>query len=121
MQNNIQTFDKATLMKIRAELNEVLAKYGDEAGLEFEIGSIKFSAQSFDVPVSCKIKGGQSRKDEVLKIVMQRHNLQETGLDGRVLKSYNSRQYRYPFVYELNGKMFKCSEESACRYFAKQA
>jgi hypothetical protein len=51
--------------------------------------------------------------------LMQRLNLQERGFDGRILKSYNSRQYRYPFVYELGGKMFKCSEDAAKRYFSK--
>ena len=44
----MKTFDKVTLMNIRKELNAVLAKYGDEAGLEFDVGSIKFSDDSFD-------------------------------------------------------------------------
>lgn len=115
----MKTFDKATLMNIRKELNAVLAKYGDEAGLEFDVGSIKFSDESFDAKLTCKIKGGQSLQDKMLLQIMQRLNLQERGLDGRVLKSYNSRQYRYPFIYELGGKSFKCSEDAAKRYFSK--
>lgn len=115
----MQTFDKATLMKVRAELNAVLAKYGSEAGLEFDIGSIKFTDQSFNATMSCKIKGGQTIQDKALVQMMQILNLQKNGLDGRVLKSYNSRQYRYPFIYEQYGKMYKCSQEQAQRYFVK--
>ena len=115
----MKTFDKVTLMNIRKELNAVLAKYGDDAGLQFEIGSIKFSDESFDAKLLCKIKGGQSLQDKALLQMMQQLNLQEHGLNGRVLKSYNSRQYRYPFVFEQGGKMFKCSEDQAKRYFAK--
>jgi len=115
----MKNFDKVTLMNIRKELNAVLAKYGDEVGLQFDVGSIKFSDESFDAKLSCKIKGGQSLQDKALLQMMQRLNLQEHGIDGRILKSYNSRQYRYPFVYELGGKMFKCSEDAAKRYFSK--
>jgi|GEM_PF-2579097 len=115
----MKNFDRATLATIRAELNAVLAKYGDEAGLQFELGSMKFSDQSFEVKMSCKIKGGQSMKDKALVAMMEMLNLRENGSDGRVLKAYNSRQYRYPFVYEQYGKMFKCTQEQAMRYFAE--
>ena len=115
----MKNFDRATLATNRAELNAVLAKYGNEAGLQFELGSMKFSDQSFEVKMSCKIQGGQSLKDKALVQMMEMFNLQENGVGGRILKSYNSRQYKYPFIYEQGGKMFKCSQEQAVRYFAK--
>ena len=53
----MKNFDKVTLMNIRKELNAVLAKYGDEAGLEFDVGSIKFSDESFDAKIVVQNQG----------------------------------------------------------------
>ena len=114
----IAKFDKTTLQNIRKELNAVLAKYAQSEGLEISIGNIKFSDADFEAKLSCKIAGAKTFTDAILESVMKSNNLKEFGTNGRKLVSYNSRNYRYPFVYEQNGKRFKCSIESAKSYFA---
>ena len=115
----IAKFDKATLQNIRRELNAVLAKYGSSEGLELSLGNIKFSDNDFEAKLNCKIAGAKTRVDAMLESAMKAHKLNELGAGNRRLVSYNSRNYRYPFIYEQNGKRFKCSVEQAEAHFKK--
>lgn len=115
----ITKFDKATLQAIRRDLNAVLAKYAEANGMEMSVGNIKFSEGDFEAKVNAKIKGAKTMVDKVLESVMASRGLQAAGVGGRTLVAYNSRSYKYPFVYEQNGKRFKCSTESAMLYFKK--
>lgn len=115
----IAKFDKVTLQKMRKELNDVLAKYAASEGLEISIGNIKFSDNDFEAKLNCKIAGAKTFVDTMLESVMKLNMLNEVGIGNRRLVSYNSRNYRYPFIYEQNGKRFKCSTEQAKAYFSK--
>ena len=115
----IAKFDKVTLQKMRKELNDVLAKYAASEGLEISIGNIKFSDNDFEAKLNCKIAGKKTLVDAMLESVMKSYSLSENGIGGRRLVSYNSRNYRYPFIYEQGGKRFKCSIEQAEAYFKK--
>ena len=115
----ITKFDKATLQAIRRDLNAVLAKYAEANGMEMSVGNIKFSDGDFEAKVNAKIKGAKTMTDKILESVMAARGLQEMGTGGRKLVGYNSRSYKYPFVYEKGGKRFKCSDESAVLYFKK--
>lgn len=113
----IAKFDKTTLQNIRRELNAVLAKYADANGMEISIGNIKFSDGEFEGKLNAKIKGAKTMRDSILESVMAQRGLTSNGKGGRILVGYNSRSYKYPFVYEQNGKRFKCTAESAATYF----
>ena len=113
----IAKFDKTTLQNIRRELNEVLQKYAEANGMEMCVGNIKFSDGDFEAKVSAKIKGAKSTTDKILESVMKSRGLKEIGAGGRKLVGYNSRSYKYPFVYEQAGKRFKCTTEAAVSYF----
>ncbi len=115
----ISKFDKVTLQAIRRDLNAVLAKYAQANGMEMSVGNIKFSEGDFEAKVNAKIVGAKTMTDKILESVIASRGLQEVGLAGRKLVGYNSRSYKYPFVYEQNGKRFKCSTESAMMYFKK--
>ena len=115
----IAKFDRATLQNIRRELNAVLEKYASANGMEMSLGNIKFSDGDFEAKLNAKIVGAKTMKDKVLESVMAARGLQEMGTGGRRLVGYNTRSYKYPFVYEQGGKRFKCSDESAAMYFKK--
>ena len=116
----IAKFDKVNLKNIRAELNAVLAKYAVTQGMSLELGNIKFSEGEFEAKLKASIKGAVTRTDTMLASQMQYLNLQQSGLSGRKLVSYNSRAHAYPFVYEQAGKKSKCSVEMAKMYFANK-
>lgn len=110
-------FNKVNLVKMRADLNKVLAAYGDVAGCEFSLGNITFNSAEFSVKLTSKIKGAKGKSDVMLERVMKTHGLKLQGTAGRVLCGYNSKAYAYPFQYTQGGKRFKCSTESAKLYF----
>lgn len=115
----IAKFDRLNLQAIRSELNAILERYCNEKGLEISIAGITYSEHNFEAKINAKITGAKSISDNILETVMNTYNLQKTGIDGRHLIGYNKRSYKYPFVYEQNGKKFKCSVESASKYFKK--
>ena len=115
----ITKFDKTNLNTIRAEINAVLSKYADSQGITLQLGNIKFTEGEFDAKLNAKIVGAKTRTDTILESVVASRGLQTVGLNGRKLVSYNTRSYKYPFVYEQNGKRFKCSTETAMMYFKK--
>ena len=114
----ITKFDKANLQKIRADLNAVLAKYGIDQNLELTIGNIKFSDAEFKTQLSVKVVGAKTMANKILEEEVRFLGLKMEGLGGRKLVDYKARNYAYPFIYEQNGKRFKCSAESAKIYFS---
>ena len=112
----IAKFDRATLQNIRRELNAVLEKYASANGMEMSLGHIKFYDNDFEAKLNAKIVGAKTMKDTILESVMASHGM---GTNGRRLVGYNPRFYKYPFLYEQGGKRFKCSAESAAKYFKK--
>lgn len=110
------TFDKKNLRILREKMNEVLKEYGPE-GVEFEVGNIKFSATDCEIKVKAKIEGAQTFEDAILLSRVKALGLKMEGKFGEKLVSYNSRSYKYPFVYEKGGKRWKCNEFQAKRLF----
>ena len=115
----ITGFNRNTTAAFRSDLNAVLAKYGLESGLEFKIGTIRFSATDVRMQVEAKIKGAASAEDRAISNLMASYNLREVGNGGERLVGYNSRAYAYPVIYSRGGKRYKTSIENAKRIFAK--
>ena len=113
-------FDKANLKALRAEMQAVLEKYGVASNLEFEVGNMRFSEAEVEIKVKAKVKGAKTRSDSMLETMAQIKGLKLKNAFGDVLVEYNSRSYKYPFVYKCGktGKMFKCDDRGAKMRFA---
>jgi hypothetical protein len=110
-------FDRKNLAALRTEMDAVLAKYGIDANLEFSVGQMKFSSTDVEIKVSAKVKGAKTFDDVVLEsrvkalgLVMEKN--------GSKLVRYDSKKFKYPFIYEKGGKMYKMSEDLAKVLFA---
>ena len=110
-------FDRKNLNALRSEMEAVLAKYGMDSNIEFSVGGMKFSSTDVEVKVSAKIKGAKTFKDAILEsrvkalgLVMEKN--------GAKLVRYDSKKFKFPFIYEKGGKLYKTSEEHAKFLFA---
>jgi len=114
----ITEFNKVNLKNVREDISAILSKYAKETGIELSIGNIRFTSGTFSAKLDAKIKGAKTEVDNVLAYMMTVEKLKANGLDGRVLTKYNTRGKAYPYIYTQNGKSFKCSPDSAKRYFS---
>ena len=112
-----EKFDRKNLQALRAEMEAVLAKYGVDSNLQFEVGQMKFSDSEVQIKVSAKVKGAKTFNDVVLEsrvkalgLVMEKN--------GAKLVRYDSKKYKMPFIYEKGGKLYKTSEDHAKFIFA---
>lgn len=112
-----EKFDRKNLQALRAEMEAVLAKYGVDSNLQFEVGQMKFSDSEVQIKVSAKVKGAKTFNDVVLEsrvkalgLVMEKN--------GCKLVRYDSKKYKMPFIYEKGGKLYKTSEDHAKFLFA---
>ena len=112
-----EKFDRKNLQALRTEMEAVLAKYGVDSNLQFEVGQMKFSDSEVQIKVSAKVKGAKTFNDVVLEsrvkalgLVMEKN--------GCKLVRYDSKKYKMPFIYEKGGKLYKTSEDHAKFLFA---
>jgi len=114
-------FDKATLKSLRAEMQEVMNKYAVKANLEIEVGNMSFSSAEVSIKLNAKVKDAVTLTDrnfnfQALSIGITNFK----NAKGDQLVKYNSRSYKYPFVYsKADGKMYKCTAAQAQRLFAE--
>jgi len=108
-------FDKTNLKALRNEMNAVLAKYGVTANLDFSVGNMSFSEGEVNIKVNAKVKGAKTFGDTMLESSVNSLGLKMQNKSGDVLVAYNSRSYKYPFVYVCgkSGKRFKCDSTTA--------
>jgi hypothetical protein len=84
------TFTKSSLNKMRAELDAVLAKYGESAGVKFSIGNMRFTENKCDIKLQALsvTEGGQVTDpyEEDFKLRCARYGLsrEHLGVDIRV-------------------------------------
>jgi hypothetical protein len=114
----ITEFNKTNLTTVRADINALLAKYGADNGIDFDIGGISFNGNSFTTKLKATVKGAVTKEDIILNQVMSINNLAKNSKCGKTLIEYNTRAGKYPFIYQdAVGKKFKCSEAQAKVYF----
>jgi len=114
-------FDKVTLNALRAEMQEVMNKYAAAANLTIEVGSMKFSAAEVEIKVKAKINGAVTMTDRLLESAARNAGITNfKNAAGDQLVGYNSRSFKYPFVYlsARDGKRYKCDAYSAKLRFA---
>ncbi len=114
------SFNKNTLKALRAEMDALLSKYGIDSNLEIEVGNMRFSDSEVDIKVKAKIKGATTHADTVLLSIMNAYKLKQTASNGDTLVQYNSRSYKYPFVFRKaeDGKLYKLDSYMAKIRFA---
>jgi hypothetical protein len=110
-------FDRANLKNLRADLQAVLDAYAAKNGLEFELGGIRFSDAEATIKVTTKIKGALTRTDAALALEVQRLGL-VMEKNGKRLVRYDAKKYKFPFIYDVGGKLYKTTELGAKALFA---
>lgn len=110
-------FDRNNLMTLRSEMDALLAKYGVDANLNMEIGSMRFSDAEVEMKLKVSVKGAVTRTDLNLQRMIAAYNLVAEKNGARLVR-YDTKKHKFPFIYEKNGKMFKTSAESAKLMFA---
>jgi hypothetical protein len=114
----MQSFNKVTCQKLRADLNRVLAAYGVAEGITFEVGNMRFSPSEVRITsLTARINGAPKREEKLMESMFVVHGLTEFNGRGDRLVEYNPRRYQYPFVFisASNGKRYKCSLAQAKR------
>lgn len=118
------SFDKATCRTLRNELQAVLEKYAGSTGMTISVGNMRFTAGSVTIKVEATIQGAKSTKQALQEESLKFHaGLDKLSLDvvnGKQLVGYNSRSYKYPYIYieVATGKRYKTGRSSARVYFA---
>lgn len=113
------SFDKKNLSVLRAEIEKVLKAHGPE-GIEFSLGNIRFSASECKIDLNAKIAGAETKTDIMLKAKCAALGLKVENAQGWKLTGYKSTNYKLPFIFQRDGKSFKCSEDQAKFYFGEK-
>lgn len=112
-------FTKANLKTLREELMKVLKEHGPE-GIEFTLGNIKFSDAECKIDLQAKIEGAKTITDVYLETRCAALGLKTVNAQGWKLVGYKPANWKMPFIFERDGKTFKCSEAQAKFYFGNK-
>lgn len=119
MTTTFQNFNRKNLSELRAEMAQVLQKYGVDANLDISVGNMRFSDAEVEIKVTAKVKGAKTMTDKLLESEAKRLGLKMKNRAGDRLVEYKPRNWKFPFVYvAANGKRYKCDEDSAKMRFA---
>lgn len=70
---SITRFDTFTLKKVRAQMNEALELAGEELGVRFVVGNIRYSAESCNIKVEAYIEDAAAALKTSDKLVWDAH------------------------------------------------
>lgn len=114
----MQSFNKVTCQKLRSDLNALLAKYGAENNLTFDLGNMRFNSDEVKITsFVARVVGAKKATEKALDHQFAIHGLKNTNDRGDTMLEYNNRRYQYPFIYmcKRDGKRYKCSLAQALR------
>ena len=111
------SFDRATIKALRSEMAAVLEKFGMASNLEFEVGSMRFSDAEVEIKVKAKVKGAVTRADALLEARVKALGL-VMEKNGKRLVRYDAKKYKFPFIYDVGGKLYMTTELGAKSLFA---
>lgn len=112
-------FGRKNLDMLRSDIEKALAAVAEKRGVTFKTGRIRYTDGEFDMNLNCVIDGVKTKNQKNLEIMVEQFNLQLDGIAGRKLVEYKSRNHKYPFIFEFEGKRYKCSRDQAKYYFSK--
>lgn len=114
-------FNSQSLRLVRVQLQRLLDGFAKEHGLEIQLQGMRYEATSFKVPMQVKIEGAVTAEEsfaiEWLEEQMKEHGLSKTGRNGEKLIKFDSKKPKYPFIFQKNGKQYKCSLIQAKQIF----
>ena len=112
---NGKGFNKKNLNALRTAMEDLLKEHGFEDLELSEIGTMKYSTDEVTMPISLKLKGAASRTEKDLMFALKAYKLNRTSKNtpGAELVTYKSSNRKYPFIYKLNGQMYKCDTSQA--------
>ena len=121
--------DKAEVGIIRSELNTILAKYGEEKGIQFEIGSISYSSTGFTTKLNATTGESKEEADQVnwgkncWAVGLDRNDFGkhiEYDRDVYKLVGIKPRSTKYPIVVQnvRTGKRYKFTKSMVQRELA---
>ena len=79
---------------------------------------MRFTETEVDIKVKATIKGKRTRSEEGLRVFANLYGLKMENAAGDRLVGFKERNRKYPFIFERNGKQYKCSERQAQILFA---
>lgn len=120
-------FTRTNLNDLRADLNEVLERYGNQAGLDIKIGNISYSDHDATIKIEAKLPDASgnivSAEEKAYNIYakMDGINIPVNGFAkspslGKVrMVGYKTRNRKYPYIVEQvsSGKRYKMGTSSA--------
>lgn len=115
MTTTFQKFDRKNLSMLRAEMTQVLQKYGVDANLDMTVGNMRFSDAEVSITVTAKVKGAKTQAESILEMKIKNNGMKMTNSAGDRLVEYKYRNYKLPYIYVSgkDGKRYKCDESRA--------
>ena len=120
-------FNRASTIRLRDEIQVLLNKYGQETGVDFVFGKVTFGPSNVTMKLEAKTAGAvtlvEQKRESAISRVAAQNGLSLEVINGRQLIGYESRKYKYPFIYKeiQTGKMYKCGMGHAQSYFGTSA
>jgi hypothetical protein len=119
------SLSKAQANEIHREVHAALKAIAEKHGMAVIQARANFTDTDMKFTTMMKLEGEKSRKEiqgeKSLGFYLAMYKLNETNARGDRLIAYNSRQYKYPFIYVTKeGKRFKCDLDSATLRFGQK-
>lgn len=110
----VKEFNKANLKEFREELKELFKKYEKKSGIELNAEKIRYTSNTVSINIEGKIVGTQSLEAQALELFTKFKEgdfVNLRGLGRSKVVGYVSRNRKYPFIVEANGKTYKVSDK----------
>ncbi len=114
MSTKITEIGKAECKIIRDAMQVALDLVAEDFGLEILAGNISYEPGKARITVTAKVPGALS---EALKFEAELSGYTLDEVDGRKLVDFKPRAHKMPWIYEQNGKRYKCGSAIADKYF----
>ena len=108
---------KSIALNVKSDVLTKLAQLGVEYGLRFDIESTSYNSQLINFKLTANVEGVKTQKDVLFDMMVKQEQLTTEERNGRKLIEYNARSPKYPWIFRMNGKNYKCDIQSARVYF----
>lgn len=118
----VNAFNKVALVELREELNKVFKKF-ESKGIKLDVGNMRFDSAEVDIKVKGTVIGAKTRGNALVESIAKSRGFALENARGDKLVDYKTRSPKYPFVYVdgVDGKRYKCTEDSARSRFGGNA
>lgn len=120
----ITKFDRAACQTLRNALALALAQVEADLGITIQVGNMRFDANTVKIAATAAVAGGlEAKASQMLALYAPIYGIdpEKVGPGGAKLVDFNTKARTAPFIFERDGKRYKCSPEPAKFYFGKAA